>query len=142
MRTVFACVQAQIYAQLELFSDSNRVSIRHLMQIDLNTRSLYESFFVFAYYVLVNYRKIREKWGVIHIALTHRLGVTEVEEASVIIAVSSVHRKDSLEAVQYAIDTLKATVPIWKLVRMRMSSGISCHQSTGMCYCICYHAAL
>lgn len=46
----------------------------------------------------------------------HRLGVTAVEEASVIIAVSSVHRRDSLEAVQYAIDALKASVPIWKLV--------------------------
>lgn len=52
----------------------------------------------------------------IHIAIAHRLGVTEVEEASVIIAISSVHRKDSLEAVEYAINTLKATVPIWKLV--------------------------
>lgn len=49
-------------------------------------------------------------------AIVHRLGVTAVEEASVIIAVSSVHRKDSLQAVQYAIDALKATVPIWKLV--------------------------
>ena len=46
----------------------------------------------------------------------HRLGVTAVGEASVIIAVSSVHRKDSLEAVEFAINTLKATVPIWKLV--------------------------
>ena len=32
------------------------------------------------------------------------------------IAVSSAHRKESLEAVQYGIDTLKATVPIWKKV--------------------------
>ena len=30
------------------------------------------------------------------------------------IAVSSAHRKESLEAVQYLIDTIKATVPIWK----------------------------
>ena len=39
-----------------------------------------------------------------------------ISEASVVIAISSVHRKDSLEAVQYCIDTLKATVPIWKKV--------------------------
>ena len=39
-----------------------------------------------------------------------------IGEASVIIAVSSAHRKNSLEAVQYCIDTLKATVPIWKKV--------------------------
>lgn len=60
--------------------------------------------------------QIRDKWEVIRIAIAHRLGVTEVKEASVIIAISSVHRKDSLEAVEYAINTLKATVPIWKLV--------------------------
>lgn len=39
-----------------------------------------------------------------------------ISEASVVIAISSVHRKDSLEAVQYCIDQLKANVPIWKKV--------------------------
>jgi molybdopterin synthase catalytic subunit len=37
-----------------------------------------------------------------------------VGESSVVIAVSSVHRKDSLGAVQWCIDELKATVPVWK----------------------------
>ena len=41
-----------------------------------------------------------------------------VGEASVIIAISSKHRKESLEAVEFAINTLKATVPIWKKVRI------------------------
>jgi len=35
-------------------------------------------------------------------------------EASVVIAVSSPHRAESLAAVQYAIDTLKSSIPIWK----------------------------
>lgn len=35
-------------------------------------------------------------------------------EKSVIIAISSPHRHDSLSAVQYAIDTLKSSVPVWK----------------------------
>ena len=60
--------------------------------------------------------QVRTRWDVLRIAIVQRLGVTAVEEGSVIIAVSSVHRKDSLAAVQYAIDALKATVPIWKLV--------------------------
>ena len=47
-------------------------------------------------------------------AIAHRLGVVDVGEASVIIAVSSVHRKEALEACHFAIDELKATVPIWK----------------------------
>ncbi|CAM9162626.1 unnamed protein product, partial [Scytosiphon promiscuus] len=59
--------------------------------------------------------QVRARWNVLRIALVHRLGVTAVGEASVIIAISSVHRKDSLEAVEFAINTLKATVPIWKL---------------------------
>ena len=38
-----------------------------------------------------------------------------------IIAVSSAHRMNSLEAVQYCIDTLKATVPIWKKVHLKFT---------------------
>uniref|UniRef100_A0A2K6BM89 Molybdopterin synthase catalytic subunit n=1 Tax=Macaca nemestrina TaxID=9545 RepID=A0A2K6BM89_MACNE len=57
---------------------------------------------------------IRQKWPVKHIAVFHRLGLVPVSEASIIIAVSSAHRAASLEAVSYAIDTLKAKVPIWK----------------------------
>ena len=41
---------------------------------------------------------VRSKWPEVHkIAIHHRLGVVEVTEASVVIAVSSPHRKDSLE---------------------------------------------
>lgn len=49
-----------------------------------------------------------------HIAIFHRLGLVGVTEASVVIAVSSPHRKSSLEAVHVLIDELKAKVPIWK----------------------------
>ncbi|KAM4879680.1 molybdopterin synthase catalytic subunit isoform 1-T1 [Sylvia borin] len=60
-------------------------------------------------------RNIRQKWpSVKHIAVQHRLGVVPITEASVIIAVSSPHRTESLEAVMYCINTLKASVPIWK----------------------------
>ncbi|ETM50035.1 hypothetical protein L914_05864 [Phytophthora nicotianae] len=58
---------------------------------------------------------VREKWpDVVGVALFHRLGVVEVAEASVVVAVSSPHRREALEACAFAIDTLKATVPIWK----------------------------
>lgn len=60
-------------------------------------------------------KEVREKWSSIeHIAVYHRLGLVPITEASVIIAVSSPHRRESLEAVHFAIDTLKAKVPIWK----------------------------
>ena len=43
-----------------------------------------------------------------------RRRVCPIGEASVIIAASSVHRKEAIQAVEYGINTLKATVPIWK----------------------------
>lgn len=58
--------------------------------------------------------RMREKWRLIKIALVHRIGIVPVGESSVIVATSSAHRKEALEAAQYAIDELKARVPIWK----------------------------
>jgi len=58
--------------------------------------------------------RIREKWEVEHIAVTHRLENVPVCSASVVVAISSAHRKESLEACQYAIDELKSFAPIWK----------------------------
>ncbi|XP_061174382.1 molybdopterin synthase catalytic subunit-like [Saccostrea echinata] len=57
---------------------------------------------------------VRKKWQIHKTAMIHRINVVPISEASIVIAVSSPHRKDSLQAVEYAIDTLKATVPIWK----------------------------
>ena len=59
-------------------------------------------------------REMREKWDIIKVAMVHRTGVCPVQEASVIIAVSSAHRRDALEAAHFGIDRIKATAPIWK----------------------------
>lgn len=58
--------------------------------------------------------EIRSKWDVYNIAIYHRTGDVPVGEMSVVIAISSVHRRESLQAVEFAIDRLKETVPIWK----------------------------
>ena len=58
--------------------------------------------------------EIRRQWLVKKVSLVHRIGPVAVGEASVVIAVSSVHRKEAFEACRYAIDTLKKNVPIWK----------------------------
>ena len=51
-------------------------------------------------------QEVRVKWPGVHkIALHHRLGVVEVTQASVVIAVSSPHRKDSLEVGDSLIDS-------------------------------------
>ncbi len=48
------------------------------------------------------------------VAIHHRVGVLAIGGIAVIIGVSCPHRKDAFDACQYAIDTLKETVPIWK----------------------------
>ena len=56
----------------------------------------------------------QKRWELHRIAICHRVGRLEIGEAAVLIAVSAAHRKASLEALTYTIDTLKAQVPIWK----------------------------
>ena len=54
------------------------------------------------------------KWAVQKILIHHRVGVLQIGEVPVIIAVSAAHRDAAFEACRYIIDTLKQTVPIWK----------------------------
>ena len=58
--------------------------------------------------------EIRRRWTVEKIAITHRLGRLKIGEASVVIAISSPHRREAIEACHFAIDRLKQTVPVWK----------------------------
>jgi molybdopterin synthase catalytic subunit len=55
-----------------------------------------------------------EKFDIHKIAIHHALGELKIGDIPVIIAVSSAHRKAAFEACEFAIDTLKETVPIWK----------------------------
>ncbi|XP_071769292.2 molybdopterin synthase catalytic subunit [Centroberyx gerrardi] len=58
---------------------------------------------------------IRTRWPTVtHVCIHHRLGWVGAGEASVAIAMSSPHRHDAQQAVQYCINQLKANVPIWK----------------------------
>ena len=58
--------------------------------------------------------QIRSRFAIHRLAIWHRLGRLEIGETSVLIAVSSAHRREAFEACRYAIDTLKRAVPIWK----------------------------
>jgi len=55
-----------------------------------------------------------EQFDILKIAIHHAEGTLNIGEIPVIIAASSPHRKAAFEACQYAINTLKETVPIWK----------------------------
>ena len=56
----------------------------------------------------------QRRWHLKKISLVHRVGVVAIGEASVVIAVSSAHRREAFEACRFAIDKLKQDVPIWK----------------------------
>lgn len=59
-------------------------------------------------------RTAGERWSIVRIAMAHRIGVVEIGETSVAIAVAAAHRSEAFEACRFAIDRLKEIVPIWK----------------------------
>ncbi|MFM8238115.1 MAG: molybdenum cofactor biosynthesis protein MoaE [Actinomycetota bacterium] len=57
----------------------------------------------------------RRTWpDVERIALLHRTGDLALTDASVVVVVASPHRRTAFAAAEFAIDTLKRSVPIWK----------------------------
>ncbi|MBW7883616.1 MAG: molybdenum cofactor biosynthesis protein MoaE [Caldilineaceae bacterium] len=60
--------------------------------------------------------EIKQKWPKVEaVSILHRTGRLEIGEPSVVIAVATPHRGDGcFEACRYAIERLKAIVPIWK----------------------------
>ena len=57
----------------------------------------------------------RRRWPDLgRVALWHREGRVLLSESSVVVAVSSPHRGAAFDACEFAIDTLKESVPIWK----------------------------
>lgn len=59
--------------------------------------------------------ELRERWPEIaRIGIVHRFGELQISESSVVIVITSPHRRVAFEACHYAIDRLKQTVPIWK----------------------------
>jgi molybdopterin synthase catalytic subunit len=75
-------------------------------------------FEAFAPMAIAEMRKIAEtiveRWHTQGVAIHHRVGSLDIGEIAVIIAVATPHRAAAFAACQYAIDTLKETVPIWK----------------------------
>jgi molybdopterin synthase catalytic subunit len=54
------------------------------------------------------------RWPILAAAVEHRVGVVDVGEPSVAVAVSTAHRADAFEAARYLIDELKLRAPLWK----------------------------
>ncbi|MCG7338269.1 molybdenum cofactor biosynthesis protein MoaE [Staphylococcus sp. ACRSN] len=58
--------------------------------------------------------EIEQQWPGTNTAIVHRIGPLNISDIAVLISVSSPHRKDAYEANEYAIERIKAIVPIWK----------------------------
>lgn len=55
-----------------------------------------------------------ERWRLSCCTVIHRYGTVNIGEASIVIAVSSPHRKESFSACMFIIDEIKKSVPVWK----------------------------
>lgn len=58
--------------------------------------------------------ELRRRFDLRRLVIAHRLGRLEPGEASIVIAASSPHRGDALQAVAAAIDLCKERLPVWK----------------------------
>lgn len=58
--------------------------------------------------------EVQQKFAIGAIAMMHRIGRLEIGESSIVIAVAAPHRQAAFEACAYAMDRVKADVPVWK----------------------------
>jgi molybdopterin synthase catalytic subunit len=72
--------------------------------------------------------EIKTRWPEARVAMAHRVGRLDIEEISVIIAVATPHRDEAFAAGRYAIERLKAIVPIWKKEKWEDGSEWIGHQ--------------
>ncbi len=48
------------------------------------------------------------------VGVWHRIGTLEIGETSLLVAISSPHRKDAFDACHWCVDRIKEVVPVWK----------------------------
>lgn len=56
----------------------------------------------------------RQRWNLGPVVLAHRIGNLRIGDVAVVVAVASGHRGEAFEACRFLIDSVKASVPIWK----------------------------
>lgn len=61
--------------------------------------------------------EVAQRWPESALAMVHRIGLLQIGECAVVVVAACPHRGEAFEACRYAIDTLKARVPIWKKER-------------------------
>ena len=75
----------------------------------------YEAYEEMAYRKLEEIRQeLKSEFGVEDVAIGHRIGVVDIGEISLVVAVASPHRSEAFYACHEAVNRLKHSVPIWK----------------------------
>jgi len=59
--------------------------------------------------------EVKERWETIAgVIIVHRIGRVPVGETAMVIGIAAAHREELFDALRYAIDRVKESVPIWK----------------------------
>ena len=59
-------------------------------------------------------QEMMQELGIEDIAIAHRIGVVDIGETSLVVAVASPHRTEAFQACHKVVDRVKEIVPIWK----------------------------
>lgn len=83
-------------------------------------------------------RQALERYEILDAAAIHRIGHLVPGDLAIWVGVCSVHRKTAFEACRHIIDTIKATVPIWK--HEFYSDGSEVWVDPTSCHCATTHS--
>jgi len=111
MQSCYDFVQDNSCGGIALFVGTVRNNSFNKTVTSLNFSS-YKSMAIKEIKKIVN--KALTDFDILKIAIHHAEGDLIIGDIPVIIAVSASHRKAAFDACQFAIDSLKETVPIWK----------------------------
>jgi molybdopterin synthase catalytic subunit len=90
-------------------------TVRDLTGDEVTVRLDYEAYPAMAEKKLAEIEaEMRRRWPLGGVAIEHRVGQLDVGDIAVAVAVSSPHRAEAFDACRWAIDAVKAFVPIWK----------------------------
>ena len=59
--------------------------------------------------------QVKAKWPVNNIAITHRIGILQVGDMNLVIAIASAHREEGLAACRHTVDLFKERLPTRKV---------------------------
>ena len=59
-------------------------------------------------------QEMMQEFGIEDIAIAHRIGVVDIGETALVVAVASPHRTEAFQACHKVVDRVKEIVPIWK----------------------------